>query len=164
MGCRTWEHYAGVFILAALATTAGCDNDNPVDAVHDPQLTYTLEECDPASRVLTRLAAFPEVAITVSGNSVRFQHALETYCNAVGDSALTVTTTVLDSDIVVTEWFEGRAVRCTCRFPISGQIDGLAPGTYRIWFIHSIRLEDVPAGDQPESQVLHQGSVTIAAN
>jgi hypothetical protein len=162
VGRMVWSIAALAATVVALMITAGCDGENPVDTVDGPHLTYTLEECDPTSRVVSKLASFPEDAVTVSGNTVRFQHVLGTYCNAVGDSALTVTTSVQDTDIVVTEWFEGQAVRCTCPFPISGQIDGLAPGAYRIWFIHSVRLDGVSDDDQPEPRLLHQARITIS--
>ena len=124
------ENRACVVLLVAaalLSTGVGCDGGNPLDAEDGTRLSYSLEECSPTSRVLTKPVGFPENALTVSGRTLSFQHTLETYCNAVGDSALTVTSTVQDTGIVVTEWFEGQAVRCTCTFPISGRIEGLSP-------------------------------------
>jgi hypothetical protein len=146
--------------LAALAAAA-CDDDNPVDALQGVQFSYVLDDCDPASRALSKLADLPEDAITVTGNAVRFGHTLDTYCNAVSDSALAVSLAVQDTDIVITEWYEGAAVRCTCTFPISGQIDGLTAGNYRIWIIHAVRLSGVPDDAQPDPQVLYQGTITI---
>ena len=144
---------------AFLATGCGGTGVSEViDAGEGTRFSYSLGECQrDGSGALQKPAAFTDSSITVSGTSVTFSHVLTTYCNAVVDSCLQVRPEVDGSTIVINEVFKGPAVRCVCSFPVSGKVEGLAPGEYTLRFVYTVELADGPL----ESQEAASGSSTV---
>jgi len=159
-----WMSILAVCATLGILSAVGCGSDNLMDAAEDgnvTQFSYAVSDCAGLTRPAAgKPATFTDDAIKVSGNTISFDHILETYCNAKTDGALQVTQVIDGQTIVVNEVFKGDAVYCVCPFPISGKIEGLAPGAYNLSFVYGVEL--VTSGYTQEPVVLYETTVTVS--
>lgn len=103
------------------------------------RFSHSIHPCAPeAARGADRARANTGMVAWLDEHTLRFEHWLDTYCNA--DNNLIVTISLSGRVITVKETYTGRAVRCRCVYKISGEARSLRPGTYRIRVVFDNRI------------------------
>ncbi len=93
--------------------------------------SHRLHPCAPKStRGTDRARANTGMVAWFDGSTLRFEHWLDTYCNA--GEHLEVKITLVERVITVKETYSGEPVRCRCVFRISGEAKNLRRGNYTI--------------------------------
>ena len=95
------------------------------------RFSHRVHPCAPAeTRGAQRARANRGMTSWFDGSTLRFEHWLDTYCNA--DEHLEVKIALAERGITVTETYSGEPVRCRCVFRITGEARGLRTGRYRV--------------------------------
>lgn len=118
-----------------------------------PRFTHRVHPCSTgAVRGADRGRANTGMVAWLDERTLRFEHWLDTYCNA-GDN-LKVRIAVSGRVITVNETYSGQPVRCRCVFKISGEARDLRKGAYRIRAV----FENRPA---KSSSVIEETEITV---
>lgn len=95
------------------------------------RFSHRIHPCAPdAARGTDRARANTGMVAWFDGRTLRFEHWLDTYCNA--DDNLKVGISQSGRIITVSEVYTGQAVRCRCVYKVSGEARAMRPGTYTI--------------------------------
>jgi hypothetical protein len=150
---------AGALLTGLLISGCGSDDTNPVSQAVVDGIVFSFRATPCAGASTRAPTTFPDDALRVSGNAIEYGYSLATYCNALSAGARSTVPAVDGTTIVLTELFEGPAVRCVCSFPMEGRVEPLAPGTYTIRFVYHAILTE--GGGNLEPQLLHEATVVV---